>query len=318
MFISNHDTWCNASDAQRNEEIQALLTQGLSERFDFIDIKQFGCAGFSNPIARFTHRQTGMVMHLIPGSDEYKAGIAPELYDVVQELYYMDLDENDFEQQHPISIEPFFIGEFVITESQWQKMGAELPKSFGDDHGVDGVSREQVREAAKPFGLKLPSEMEWEYACKAGSNTIFYWGNQPNDDYAWTKHNVKKAPTEYFTLSQKVQKAPNAFGLVGMIGNLNEWVEDDENEYNMIQVSQKPYRSHSKRANGILRGGWINYEWMFCRSTSRVAAASGDMGSSARLAIGLDEVITKSRRCVPRDAILAFGSSFRSHWYSKR
>ncbi|MCW8107032.1 formylglycine-generating enzyme family protein [Alteromonas ponticola] len=292
MLISNHDTWRNATDAQRQDEIQQLLSQGLNKLFDFIDIKQFECAGLSNPIARFTHRQTGMVMHLIPGSDDFKLGIAPEFYATAKQNRWMDIDENDFEQQFAHSVTPFLIGEFVITEAQWKIMeGTKLFKEYGENHGVDAVKREDVRDAANKVGLRLPGEIEWEYACKAGTNSLFYWGNEPDDDYAWTKHTVTFPPGGYFTLSRQAQKKANAFGLVGMLGNLSEWVEDDKHLYGVRQSSSAPYYSANPNADGILRGGWICYDWDLCRSTTRIACGAADGGCSARLAIGLRELI---------------------------
>ncbi|MCW8091747.1 formylglycine-generating enzyme family protein [Alteromonas sp. ASW11-130] len=293
MLISNHNSWRNATDAQRNDEVQHLLSQGLSTRFDFIDIKQFECAGLSNPIARFKHRQTGMVMHLIPGSDDFKLGISPEFYATAKQNQWMDIDENDFEQKFPHSVPPFLIGEFVITEAQWKAMdGNKLFKEYGEDHGVDAVKREDVREVAKRVGLRLPSEIEWEYACKAGTNTLFYWGNEPDDDYAWTSNTVTFPAEGYFTIARQHQKKPNAFGLVAMLGNQNEWVEDDKHLYGVRQSSNAPYYSANADSDGILRGGWICYDWDLCRSTTRIACGAADGGCSARLAVGLSECVS--------------------------
>lgn len=292
MLISNHNSWRDATDAQRMEEIERLISKGLRKLFDFQDIKHFECAGLTNPVARFEHRQTGMIMHLIPGSDDFKLGIAPEFYAIAKKNGWMDLDENDFEQRFPHSVAPFLIGEFVITEAEWKTMaGSPLFKQYGDDHGIDAVSRKNIREAATTVGLRLPSEIEWEYACKAGTNSLFYWGNEPNDEYAWTS-NSKPFPTgDYKTLSFDQQKKKNAFGLLGMIGNLAEWVEDDAHLYSSRQADSKPYYSYAENADGILRGGWITYDWKFNRSTSRISCSIADRGCSARLAMGLADLI---------------------------
>ncbi|MBN2285737.1 MAG: SUMF1/EgtB/PvdO family nonheme iron enzyme [Tissierellales bacterium] len=69
-------------------------------------------------------------------------------------------------------------------------------------------------------GYRLPNEAEWEYACRAGTNSNYYWGNKDIDDYAWYYRNSSSK-------CQKVgQKIPNSFGLYDMIGNVMEWCND--------------------------------------------------------------------------------------------
>lgn len=292
MLISNSDSWCAASDAQRLDEVSKLMSHGLSAHFEFVDIMRFECSGMQFPVARFTHLQTGMRMHLLPGDNAFKLGISPDFYDDAKQNGWMDLDENDFGQRFSHTVEPFFIGEFVVTESQWYAMnGTKLFREYGDEHGIDAVARKDIREIAKAVNLRLPSEIEWEYACKAGTNTLFYWGNEPDDDYAWTKNSVTLPPGGYFTLPLKSQKRPNAFGLLGMLGNQSEWVEDDRHLYGVRQSSSAPYYSADPNEDGILRGGWLCYDWELCRSTTRIACGVVDGGCSARLAVGLSEIL---------------------------
>jgi len=221
-----------------------------------------------------------MNFHLIPGGSFYFG--AGKNLSYIKKHYSIDISENFNEL---VKITPFLISSYLVTEYAWNKFnGKKLHFNFGDNHPIDAVDREDVTEWALNIKARLPSESEWEYACKAGTNTIFYWGNQPDLEMAWTKENISFTD-EYYNLTESEQKPPNAFGLVGMIGNLGEWVADDEYDEHERRPHQFIQKSDRVHANGILRGGWNNYDWRFNRSTSRISCApdSGDTGCSARI-----------------------------------
>lgn len=265
---------------QREAIVAALLEHELKEMFDYHGMEVYQCAGIVNHIACFVHRPTQMVFHLLPGESDYSIGIASKHLELINAKYAVDLRENF---TCSISITPFLISQYLITERAWKAFdGAPLFRTFGDDHPIDVVERVDAKQWVKRAGLHLPSEMEWEYACKAGSETIFYWGNKPNLDYAWTQENTDFGPDEYRTFRADEQKLPNAFGLLGMIGNLGEWVEDDAYHFGHAHTTQKAYKTGCNGADGILRGGWNNYDWKFNRSTSRIQCGRGDTGCSAR------------------------------------
>ena len=83
---------------------------------------------------------------------------------------------------------------------------------------------------------RLPTEAEWEYACRAGTTTEFYWGDDSTniDEYAWYDGN---SPYKYQPV---MQKKPNAWGLYDMLGNVSEWVLDQYDEYYFTTVASKP------------------------------------------------------------------------------
>ncbi len=82
---------------------------------------------------------------------------------------------------------------------------------------------EKLNQIEKTEGYRLPSEAEWEYACRAGTNTKYFFGNDARllGEYAWYYDNSNK------TTHQVASRKPNAWGLYDMQGNLSEWVEDD-------------------------------------------------------------------------------------------
>jgi formylglycine-generating enzyme required for sulfatase activity len=135
-----------------------------------------------------------------------------------------DVDERPV---HEVSIRPFRIGRFEVTQRQWQGVMGTNPSYFAEcaDCPVDSVSWEDIQlflaklnqQPGKPF--RLPSEAEWEYACRAGEDTA-YCGDSDETQNAWFAANSGGR-------SQPVGKlAPNGFGLYDMSGNAYEWVAD--------------------------------------------------------------------------------------------
>jgi len=112
------------------------------------------------------------------------------------------------------------------------------------------VSWNDAAEYCRRVGKRLPTEAEWEYACRAGSTTEFYWGDTIDGQYVWYKKNDggKTHPVG--------QKKPNAWGLYDMVGNVWEWCNDWYGSYKTgAQTNPQGARSSWYR---ILRGGASN------------------------------------------------------------
>lgn len=291
-LLSNRKAWNEATFEQQEEVIKDLLSSSLRDVFEYEGLQDFSCGGVTNTIAKFKHLPTNMRFHLIPGQADFRLGATKEQLEIIRRNYATDIDEHYGKAIH---IRPFLISEYLVTEKAWKDFGGtSLYWNLGKEHPIDALDREPIRDWAKQLNLRLPTEVEWEYACRAGTDTIFYWGDEPSLDNAWIETNFNETypqSVEYRTLTAKEQKPPNAFGLLGMLGNLSEWVEDDEHEYYQKNHadSRKAYYSRYGGGNGILRGGWNNLGWTFNRSTGRVACSpdSGDTGCSARVAFDL-------------------------------
>jgi formylglycine-generating enzyme required for sulfatase activity len=111
--------------------------------------------------------------------------------------------------------------------------------------------------------FRLPTEIEWEYACRAGTTTAYYWGNSFDDRYAWTLRNSRGAIQEVGT------RLPNAWGLYDMSGNLWEWCEDSYNRDYPGSERSTTRRTSFRRNDRILRGGSWNVNPEFSRSANR-------------------------------------------------
>ncbi len=194
--------------------------------------------------------------------------------------------EDDEGPVHEVHItKPFYMGKYEVTQAQWeavmgttigqQRDKADIPwrlKGEGPEHPMYYVSWKEAVEFCKRLGsdFRLPTEAEWEYACRAGSQTRFYYGDDPNyselDRYAWYygKSDNKTHPVG--------QKKPNAWGLYDMYGNVDEWCSDsykfNSNYENPGKVDPKGSAS-VKNSLRIYRGGnWLEKPER-CRSANR-------------------------------------------------
>ena len=203
-------------------------------------------------------------------------------------------DELDREEregpQHEVSVPPFFMGRYPITQAQWRvvaslsQVNRELnsePSNFkGDNLPVEQVSWYEAVEfcdrlsAQTGPSYRLPSEAEWEYACRAGTTTPFHFGKTlttkvANYDGNYTYGDGPKG--EYFETTNPVDQfdIANAFGLCDMHGNVYEWCEDCYENYNKTPIDGSAWLTDEKEANRILRGGSWDADPWYCRSAYR-------------------------------------------------
>jgi len=189
---------------------------------------------------------------------------------------------------HAVRItKPFYLGGTEVTQAEWEAVMGANPSNFkGAKRPVEQVSwddcqefcrrlTERDRKANKiPKGATygLPTEAEWEYACRAGSATKYCYGDAENTlgEYAWYEANSGK------TTHDAAQRKPNAWGLYDMHGNVWEWCQDwyGENYYGQ-SLGQDP----AGPANGqyrVLRGGAWLYDPACCRSAIRTGYSPAD------------------------------------------
>lgn len=178
----------------------------------------------------------------------------------------------DEHPQHRVTLQSFYVGKYEVTQSQYRAVMGTNPSYFkGDNFPVEQVSwndaNEFCRRLSRITGLhyRLPSEAEWEYACRAGT-TGDYSGSL--DLIAWYGKNSSNRTHPVGT------RQPNAWGLHDMHGNVWEWVEDWYGDYPPGGDVSNPTgpRSGSQR---VFRGGG----WNPTRNGDQLEAAFRDSGS---------------------------------------
>jgi formylglycine-generating enzyme required for sulfatase activity len=172
---------------------------------------------------------------------------------------------------------PFYMGESEVTVAQWKRLknggngdSDELPK--------DSVSWVQVQTYLKSVGngLRLPTEAEWEYACRAGTETPYSFGARITEHQVNCDVNGKRRSFNQREFLQKALDQPaNAFGLRGMHGNLWEWVQDEYGSYRP-ELGQAAYEPPNGKSDArVIRGGGYASRPEQCRSASRLKLSPG-------------------------------------------
>jgi len=203
-----------------------------------------------------------------------------------------ELERQDRESpQHTVTVPPFFMGRYPVTQAQW-KVIARLPKikrklkldpsQFkGNNRPVECVDWFDVVEFCDRLSRKtgrtyrLPSEAEWEYACRAGTTTPFHVGEiittdlaNYHGDYTYgqgAKGVYRKETTDVGSFP------PNAYGLCDMHGNVWEWCLDHWHEnYEGAPTDGSAWLTGDEQGARILRGGSWDNDPQFCRSAYRI------------------------------------------------
>jgi sulfatase modifying factor 1 len=191
-------------------------------------------------------------------------------------------DRQDDEHQHKVTIsKAFYMQTTEVTQGQWKEvMGTEPWKGEqyvkeGPNNAATYVSWNDAVAYCKKLSdqerktYRLPTEAEWEYACRAGTETRWSFGDDEKalGDYAWYPENAWDIDEKY--AHQVRQKKPNAFGLYDMHGNVFEWCHDYYGEDYYKQSSEKDPTGPTSGSSRVLRGGsWSNLS-RYTRSAGR-------------------------------------------------
>jgi len=178
-----------------------------------------------------------------------------------------DDGERNEKPVHRVTLtEGFWLGKYEVTQSQWERVMGSNPSRFkGSKNPVEHVSREEAQSFCKKLGsgFRLPTEAEWEYACRAGSTAAYCFGDSESGlgSYAWCSDNSGG-------MTHAVgEKKPNVWGINDMHGNVYEWCQDWYADYPSGSVADP--RGASFGSGRVFRGGsWFNSPTL-CRSAYR-------------------------------------------------
>ncbi len=223
-----------------------------------------GCGPKEEIVLSIPNSTAQIIMRLIPAGD-FVMG-SPE----------HELDRNSDEgPQHQVTIaEPFYMGVYEVTQEQWEAVMGTNPSFFCS--ATPGYPVEQVRwfdildfiEELNTMDIgtfRLPTEAEWEYACRAGSTTRFPWGDDPDNTnlfvYGWY------AGSSFSATNPVGEKLPNTWGLYDMHGNVFEWCNDWYGAYD--NASQTDPLGPTTGGYRVIRGGSWSTIAKYCRSAYR-------------------------------------------------
>jgi formylglycine-generating enzyme required for sulfatase activity len=251
------------------------------EGFTFV-----GCNAEGYP--EYTHDGTGIVFVRLPGGT-FNMG-SPE-----EEPYHSDNEG----PVHEVTLSPFLIAKYEVTQGEWHAVMGNYPSYFDgtkdsvgdpvdppDDRDVlpvEQVSWDDIQEFEETTGLTLPTEAEWEYACRGGTETAFSFGSGEScadwecepcaerDPYMWYCGNAENRTHPVGT------KLANPFGLHDMHGNVWEWCEDvwSSSFYSTPEAAGPDPLCTSGSGFRVIRGGlWVSSAW-YCRSAYRYWVSPG-------------------------------------------
>jgi formylglycine-generating enzyme required for sulfatase activity len=201
-------------------------------------------------------------------------------------------NDSDEDPQHLVTISRgFWLGRCEVTQEQWARVtGRQSPAHFaGSRHPVESVSWDEVRsflhvlnQSAGADCYRLPTEAEWEYACRAGGHEPFAFGGDAGllHRYAWFEGNAGDVSGRPGRTRPVGLLQPNRWGLHDMHGNVWEWCAD---RYAAGYYAESPRDDPDGPSTGRRRvkrgGGWF-YPWYRCRSADR-ARGEPDARSSS-------------------------------------
>ncbi|MBN2087612.1 formylglycine-generating enzyme family protein [Candidatus Peregrinibacteria bacterium] len=189
--------------------------------------------------------------------------------------------EYDEHPLHKVTLDGFWIGIYEVTQKQYKELFETHSSCFeGDNLPVEEVNIKDIMEFCMKFNKKykvkvrLPTEAEWEYACRAGTITKYYWGNEINADYCWYRGNSGNQTHPVG------EKKPNAWGLHDTCGNVREWCMDYYREdYYKKSPEKNPegpkyLQSYLEYPNAfcVQRGGSYHRDEWCLRSAARTSA----------------------------------------------
>ena len=196
--------------------------------------------------------ETGLVLVLVPGGTFTMGG--PDPAEKTRRREY---------PRHEVTLSPFFLSKYEVTQAQWQRiMGYNFSVSKGQNLPVETVSLANVESFCQKLELKLPTEAQWEYACRAGTTDAF-GGTGSLDDMGWYESNSGRK------IHPVGEKKPNDFGLHDTHGNVFEWCGD---WYGSYELPVNPGDGERQMTKGgvprVIRGG------CFVNSAENVRSAS--------------------------------------------
>ena len=274
--LVNSDAWDRAAIARERQQREAELSHEREKReaerqakeqaqwapagFTYVRTATYSCGGRSYTVKEYRHEKTGMEFVLIPGGS-FQMGSTD--------------GKSDEKPVHEVEISSFLLGKTEVTQGVWQRIMRTTPWKLqiyvqeGENNPKVYVSWYDAQKFCQETGLCLPTEAQWEYACRGGTTSKYYWGDKINGNYCWYNKNAVDIGEKY---AHRVGgKKANAYGLYDMSGNVWEWCADwYDSEYYSKSPRQNPVNTTPGSIRVFRGGSWFN-DAHYCRSAYRVS-----------------------------------------------
>ena len=250
---------------------------------------QVGCSSSQQPDKQSLQQKNHQPIETVLQLNSLTNSIGIKLMLIPKGKFLMGSSESEEkrdkdETQHEVTIsQNFYMGSTEVTQAQWQKVMRNKPSNFkGDELPVERISWEEAVTFCKRLSempeekkagrkYRLPTESEWEYACRAGTTTPYHFGSQLNGRQANCDGTVPygtetKGP--YLEKTSPVGTYPaNTWGLCDMHGNVWEWCSDWFGGYSgSVTDPSGPATGSYRVCRG---GGWNDVDAVYCRSANR-------------------------------------------------
>jgi eukaryotic-like serine/threonine-protein kinase len=199
-------------------------------------------------------------------------------------LHMGSLEKDNERPQHTVEVPAFYLSKYPITQSQYLEFietnnshfssSLQLPIESVSWHEAQAFCDKLAKLKNKPY--RLPSEAQWEYACRANTETQFYFGEKISVKLANCNHN--SPPTSIYSMRYEEQNPttvvgtfpPNSFGLYDLHGNVWEWCLDTWHEnYDKAPNDGSAWVDKNNNNYRVVRGGSCNDYALSCRTASR-------------------------------------------------
>ena len=262
------------------KEVRALAhaaqehwSEELSD-FGYLRVERFAAGGEAHWMSVWSHGATGLEFVLVPGGTFTMGSSESERRLWAEESTRGPFDD---EIQHEVSLGPFLMARTECTQEAWAKVagaaGLDRSPSYFDGSRlpVESVSWEDASRWCEEAGLTLPTEAQWEYACRAGTRTAYAFGDVLSSGQARFDQFRSDGPVRVGSYGA------NAFGLQDMHGNVLEWCRDWYGDYGVKVERRTGLREGTTRAR-VMRGGCFHGVARSARSAQRDRALPGDGG----------------------------------------
>jgi formylglycine-generating enzyme required for sulfatase activity/tRNA A-37 threonylcarbamoyl transferase component Bud32 len=175
---------------------------------------------------------------------------------------------SDEKEPRKVVLDGFYLGKYEVTQAEYKAVTGKTPSNFkGDRLPVENVSWKDADQFCKTLSDRikrkavLPSEAQWEYACRAGTTTPYHFGAKWNADLANNNGKGTVVVGSY---------PANPWGLHDMLGNVYEWCQDCYGPYDKVEIRRNPIQlDKQSEEHRVLRGGAWNIRARYCRASTR-------------------------------------------------